>query len=105
MHLSESDIEKAGYFRLKPWLVTGAAHCARAVWRAHRAGVHAVLLSPIFVTQSHAQRAPLGIARLRTIARGSPLPIYALGGIDAENVAQLDAIPLAGIAAIGALLP
>jgi thiamine monophosphate synthase len=45
------------------------------------------------------------LTRLRTIARTSPIPIYALGGIDAENVESLRNIPLAGIAAIGALLP
>jgi thiamine monophosphate synthase len=64
-----------------------------------------VLLSPIFATQSHTDRAPLGLARLRTIARTSPIPIYALGGIDAENMERLKNIPLAGIAAIGALTP
>jgi len=105
LHLSDAETEKAGRYRAKPWLLTAAAHSAHAVLRAHLSGAHAVLLSPIFATQSHTDRAPLGLARLRTIARTSPIPIYALGGIDAENVERLKNIPLAGIAAIGALIP
>lgn len=105
LHLSEAEIEKAGRYRAKSWLITTAAHSAHAVLRAHLSGAHAVLLSPIFETQSHADRPPLGLSRLRTIVRTSPIPIYALGGIDAENVESLKNIPLAGIAAIGALTP
>jgi thiamine-phosphate pyrophosphorylase len=105
LHLSEAEIEQAGRYRSKSWLITAAAHSAHAVMRAHLSGAHAVLLSPIFETRSHKERTPLGLTRLRTIARTSPIPIYALGGIDAENVESLKNIPLAGIAAIGALLP
>jgi thiamine-phosphate pyrophosphorylase len=105
LHLSEADTEKAGRYRTKSWLITAAAHSAHAVLRAHLSGAHAVLLSPIFATQSHTDRVPLGLTRLRTIARTSPIPIYALGGVDAENVESLKNIPLAGIAAINALLP
>lgn len=105
LHLSEAEIEKVGRYRAKSWLITAAAHSAHAVLRAYLSGAHAVLLSPIFETQSHADRTPLGLTRLRTIAHTSPIPIYALGGIDAENVESLKNIPLAGIAAIGALLP
>lgn len=105
LHLSETEIEKAGRYRAKSWLITAAAHSAHAVLRAHLSGAHAVLLSPIFATQSHKDRVPLGLTRLRTIARTSPIPIYALGGIDAENAESLKNIRLAGIAAIGALTP
>lgn len=103
LHLSESEIEKAGRYRAKSWLITAAAHSAYAVMRAHLSGAHAVLLSPVFETQSHTNRTPLGLTRLRAIARASPIPIYALGGVDTENVERLRNIPLAGIAAIGAL--
>jgi thiamine-phosphate pyrophosphorylase len=107
LHLPEAETEKAGRYRAnnKSWLITAAAHSAHAVLRAHLSGAHAVLLSPVFETQSHAGRMSLGLSRLRTIARTSPIPIYALGGIGAENVESLKNIPLAGIAAIGALLP
>jgi thiamine-phosphate pyrophosphorylase len=107
VHLSEAEIGKAGRCRTAntSWLVTAAAHGAHALLRAHVSGAHAVLLSPVFATQSHQARVPLGVARLRAIVRTSPIPVYALGGIDAENVQSLKNIPLAGLAAIGALTP
>ncbi len=107
VHLPQAQIAQAASIRAgqTKFLITTAAHDAQAVLRAHQAGAHAALLSPIFATQSHADRAALGVARLRSIADTSPIPLYALGGIDAANVAQLSDIPLAGIAAIGALMP
>jgi thiamine monophosphate synthase len=37
------------------------------------------------------------------MARLSPVPVYALGGIDAATVGRLRDAPIAGIAAIGGL--
>lgn len=107
LHLAEADTQKAPHHLSthRGWFITAAAHSARAVWRAQTAGVHAVLLSPVFATQSHPGRPPLGLGRLGAIARASRIPVYAMGGITAENVDRLKHIPLAGIAAIGALIP
>ncbi len=106
LHLAEAEMWKAAHHRAqnRHWLITCAAHCARSVLRAHLFGAHAVFLSPIFATQSHADRPPLGTVRLRTIARAVPVAIYALGGIDSHNVVSLNDSPLAGIAAIAALM-
>jgi thiamine monophosphate synthase len=41
--------------------------------------------------------------RLRAIARQSPLPVYALGGIDDVTAQRLRDANLAGLAAVGAL--
>jgi len=107
IHLAQAQIAHAADLRAthKHLLITAAAHDAQAISRAHLAGADAALLSPIFATHSHQGSPALGIAQLSVIAHASPLPLYALGGIDASNVAQLSDIPLAGIAAIGALLP
>jgi len=105
VHLPEKRAHETAHWRaLRPdWLITCAAHSERDVLHAKTFGANAVLLSPVFATKSHPNRAPLTQIRLRFIAANVSIPIYALGGIDAHNVARLQGAPLAGIAAIGAL--
>ena len=85
-------------------LVTAAAHDGAAVRRAVRAGVDAVLLSPVFATASHPGAPTLGAGRFAALARTAAVPVYALGGIDPGSVRRLGGTGAAGIAAIGALL-
>jgi thiamine-phosphate pyrophosphorylase len=101
IHLPEAKAGDAGHWRAQNphWLITAAAHSLGAVLKASHAD--AVLLSPVFASQSHRDRPALGAARARLIARAVPLPVFALGGINAGNAASLSGF--AGIAAIGAL--
>jgi thiamine-phosphate pyrophosphorylase len=103
IHLSESQARMAAHWRsLRPnWLITAAAHSMPAAARALSHGANAVMLSPVFPTQSHPDRGALGAVRARLIARQMPRPVYALGGIDALSSGQLSGF--AGLAAIGAL--
>lgn len=107
LHLPEARIgETAHWRRIRPdWLLTAAAHSERAVLRAARAGAMAALLAPVFATRSHPDARPLGALRARLIAQRSPLPLYALGGIDALSARRLAASRFAGLAAVGALVP
>jgi thiamine-phosphate pyrophosphorylase len=105
LHLSEARAREAMHWRaLRPrWLITAAAHSLEACAAAKRAGADAVLLAPVFQTASHPNRPGLGALRARVIARQARLPVYALGGIDAQRAIQLSHAPFAGLAAIGAL--
>ena len=107
LHLSETRMREAAHFKaLRPsWLITAAAHSARALVLAANARADAALLAPIFETRSHEARRPLGVARARLMGARAGLPVYALGGIDAANVGRLYGAQLAGIAAIGGLIP
>lgn len=84
-------------------IVTAAAHSRRAIRLAAQSGVDAVLLSPVFATLSHPRAAALGPLRFARWVGESPVPLYALGGIDATRAKRLRGIELAGFAAIGAL--
>lgn len=84
-------------------LLTAAAHSARAIRRAAALGVDAVLLAPVFATDSHPGAASLGVLRFARLVRSSPVPVYALGGITAETARRLRGSGAAGFAAIGAL--
>ena len=91
--------------RRRDWMVTAAAHSPLAIRLAARRGVDAVLLSPVFATASHPDASPLGPLRFTRWARESPLPVYALGGIDAGHARRLRGSGAAGFAGIGGLTP
>lgn len=105
LHLPETRVHDAAHWKaLRPqWLVTAAAHSAAAVASAARAGADAALLAPVFPTNSHPDRATLGVVRARLIARSAPLPVYALGGVNAATALRLSDSRFAGFAAIEAL--
>lgn len=102
IHLPEAHAHEASHWRMlhPSWIITAAAHSLAA---AHTPAVDAVFVGPVFQTSSHPGAAALGSAQLDLIARQSPVPVYALGGITADNAQQLASIKLAGLAAIGAL--
>ena len=106
LHLPETRASEARHWKCAhpSWLITAAAHSERALIRAARAGADAALLAPAFPTLSHKERAALGVARLRLMAARAILPVYALGGVNAQNVQRLAGARLAGIAAIDGLL-
>ncbi|MDF8333509.1 thiamine phosphate synthase [Novosphingobium cyanobacteriorum] len=75
------------------------AHSLREIGDAARAQAHAVLLSPVFPTRSHPGGRVLGPVRFLLLARQSPLPVIALGGMDWKRARGL---PVHGWAAIDA---
>jgi thiamine-phosphate pyrophosphorylase len=104
-HFPERKISLAASWRVRRpgWLITCAAHSLDACLRAKRAGASAVLLSPVFPTASHPGRSSLGSLHARSIARHASLPVYALGGVDAQTARQLEGADLVGLAAINGL--
>lgn len=74
------------------WLITASAHGLARNVRAD-----AVLLSPVFATESHVGRVSLGVVRFAALSRGC---VYALGGIDAGSVQLLATSRACGIALI-----
>lgn len=72
--------------------VTAAVHCETALTRAEAAGAEAVFASPVFATPSHPERAPMGLKGLARLCARARVPVYAVGGITAENAqSALDA--------------
>ena len=102
IHLPQVRARDAAHWRARfpHWFVTAAAHSLRAILNA--ADADAVLLSPIFATESHSGAPSLTAARARLMARQVQTPLFALGGVTAQNAALLPGF--AGLAAIGALV-
>jgi thiamine-phosphate pyrophosphorylase len=103
IHLPQIERQYAAHWRARRanWIITTSAHSLSAVTSARH--IDAVIAAPVFATASHPGGTALGALRLRLIAQHSPLPVYALGGIDAHTVENLRGAKLAGVAAIGAL--
>ena len=90
--------------RLRPdWLITVSAHGAAGLAKAARVGADAAILGPVFPTASHPGAPALGVLRFAALARGSALPVYALGGVDENTGRRLRGSGAVGLAAIGAL--
>jgi thiamine-phosphate pyrophosphorylase len=103
IHLPQAHARDAAHWRaLRPhWMITAAAHSLSSAVQIRHAD--AMILAPIFATQSHPGGNMLGALRLRRIAQQMRIPIYALGGITAVTARNLTGAKLAGLAAIGAL--
>lgn len=84
-------------------IMTAAAHGARGVRAAFRAGCDLVFLSPVFASASRSAGRPLGPARLAVLARTAPLPVCALGGVNRASARRLEHTGAYGVAAIEAL--
>lgn len=84
-------------------LVTVAAHSFSALVRARRAGADAALLSAVFESRSASAGAPLGPVRFAGLVRRAGLPVYALGGIKANNARRLLGSGAAGLAMVEGL--
>ncbi|MEH3117551.1 MAG: thiamine phosphate synthase [Methylorubrum populi] len=95
---------RAARSRLGAGLVGVSAHSPAEVAAAAEAGADYVTLSPIFPTASKPGYGPaLGLAALRT-ACASRLPVFALGGIDADNARACREAGAAGVAVMGGVM-
>lgn len=81
-------------------LATRPVHNRAERIAAERAGVDAILISPVFATASHPGAAALGRVRFGMLVRGARVPVIALGGMTAARARTLNGI--AGWAAIDA---
>ena len=67
-------------------LITGAScHDAGELARAIELELDLAVLGPVKATGSHPGAPPLGWDRFAQLARGSTLPVYAIGGLRRED--------------------
>jgi thiamine-phosphate pyrophosphorylase len=88
------------WLRRKKGLLTVAAHSSRDLRRASAIGATAALLSPIFFTESHPKRQPLGSIRCAAMTHTSKVAVIALGGITANTINTIFPTKCVGVAGI-----
>lgn len=87
------------------WLHSAPVHDHRELVTAIRKGADAVLISPLFGTRSHPGAPALGAVRFAMLARRSPVPVIALGGVHPRHAAHVRSLGAIGFAAIDGLVP
>jgi thiamine-phosphate pyrophosphorylase len=87
-------------------LVLGAsAHNLEEALEAEEKGADYLFVGPVYATPSKAAYGePLGTARLEAIVRRVRIPVYAIGGIVPDRLAELRDLPLTGVAMISAFV-
>ena len=93
LHLGQEDLPIAEARRLlRPGAIIGrSCHCVRHAREAINEGADYVALGPMFATKTK-DRPPVGPGLLEEMAGAFmdfPLPVVAVGGIDADNVAEV----------------
>jgi len=89
----------------KKFLVGRSVHSASEAKQAEKEGVDYVIFGPVFATPSKTPYGePLGPVALKKAVESVRIPVYAIGGVQAGNVAELRGIRIAGVAAITALV-
>lgn len=85
--------------------VGASCHDAFELSRARQIGVDFAVLSPLRPTPGHPDRAPLGWQGFRQLAADAGLPVYALGGVEFEDLEASWQNGGQGIAGIRAFWP
>ena len=79
------------------WIFTAAAHGPGGLVAAD-----ALLVSPVFPSNSPSAGAPLGVEAFTDLVAAAPAPVYALGGVTAATATRLEFSGAAGLAGIEA---
>lgn len=85
------------------WIITMAGLKAGA-YLAPLDSLDALFMSSIFPSRSPSAGEPIGVENLKRRAAVLPVPVFALGGINAATAPQLIGSGIAGLAAIGGLI-
>jgi len=82
------------------FILSVACHNFLSVLKFRKLKVDAVFISPIFATKSHPEAKLIGLQALSRIILKAKHPIYALGGINSQNINSLQKLGAKGIGGI-----
>jgi 8-oxo-dGTP diphosphatase len=97
VHLTEADLLAARARPAGTW-VGASVHDRAGIEHAARLGCDYAMLGPVNATASHPGVAGLGWQRWQQLARESPLPLFAVGGLQPADLTQAQRMGAHGIA-------
>lgn len=105
VHLSAAQLRQLTERPLPLGQAVGAScHDADELALASQLGCDFATLSPVLPTSSHPDAEPMGWPRFARLAEGASLPVYALGGLGPEDVAEARMHAGQGVAGIRGFL-
>jgi len=105
VHWPEMRFTEAKYWQNRFAIMTCAAHSRQTLSRLQREPIDAALVSAIFPSNSPSASAPLGVSTLRQLCTQSTIPLYALGGVNIQNMGKISKYSgISGIEGIQAVL-
>jgi 8-oxo-dGTP diphosphatase len=105
VHLRASQLAQVAPGALEGLTVAASCHDAGELQAAQRLGCDFVVLGPVRATASHPGATPLGWDAFAQLRESVSLPIYAIGGLDSDHIAEARTHGAQGIAAIRGLWP
>lgn len=105
VHLGQDDgpIAEAKELLGQGAIVGRTAHNLEEALEAEREGADYLGVGAVFATESKIVSSSISPKALEEIARTVSIPVYAIGGIDAENISVVNGRGLEGVAVIGAI--
>ena len=82
-------------------LVSASTHNTEELMLSEKKNVDFILLSPVSKTNSHPNSAPLGWKKFKHLTEQSTIPVYALGGMNKNDIETARINGAQGVAAIG----
>ncbi|WP_456402956.1 thiamine phosphate synthase [Persephonella sp.] len=99
VHLPEKSIPINEIRRKFPDIIIGkSCHSLEDALKAEKEGADYIFISPIFETPNKGK--PLGISYLKEVVKQINIPVYALGGINEENIKDVLNTGVFGVAGI-----
>ena len=103
VQLGHAGLPPSAARQLNPrWWIGKSVHDLSGAEAARAEGADYLVVGPVYATATHPDRAPLGLERLREIARLG-LPVIAIGGVTPARAGEVKAAGAYGVAAIRAL--
>lgn len=105
VHLGQGDLPPALARRLlgPACLIGRSTHHLAQLQQAVADGCDYVGVGPVHATPTKPGRAPVGLDYVRQAAGASPIPFFAIGGIDATNLGAVRAAGAARVAVVRAI--
>jgi thiamine-phosphate pyrophosphorylase len=106
VHLGQDDLPvRAARSLMGTDLIIGAsAHTVEQAIQAQEEGADYLGVGPVFRSPTKQARPPVGLNRLAEIRGKTHIPIFAIGGINMDNVGSVIAAGADGVACISAIL-
>ena len=91
VHVGQDDdsIEKVRAQIKRPIVVGKSTHSIEQAVAAEREGADYIGFGPIFSTPTKPDYSPVGLAQIREVHERVSIPIFCIGGIKSENLAQV----------------